>query len=53
MGARSLGVFSAVFSTVAATVAVAGLGASPAGAVSTDQSYWVRVDKGVVVRGHG
>ena len=53
MGARSLGVFSAVFSTVAATVAVAGLGASPAGAVSTDQSYWVPVDKRVEVRGHG
>jgi stage II sporulation protein D len=47
------GVFSAVVSTVAATVVVAGVGAAPAGAVSTDQSYWVPVDKRVELRGHG
>src|SRR6478672_9135999 len=36
---------------VVATLA-AGLG-TPAGAVTTDQSYWVPVGKQVVVRGHG
>src|SRR5665811_1185108 len=53
MRARPLTVFGAFISTCAATVAVAGLNASPAGAVSTDQSYWMPVDKQIVVRGHG
>lgn len=39
-------------SLVAAGVAT-GPGVSPAGAVATDQSYWVPVDKRVVVHGHG
>lgn len=37
-----------------ATVVAGGLGAGvPAAAVSTDQSYWVPVDKTITVHGHG
>jgi stage II sporulation protein D len=53
MRARPIAVFGAVMSTLAATVLVAGAGASPAGAVSTDQSYWTPLQKRIVVRGHG
>lgn len=43
----------AVFAAFISTVAVAAASAGPAAAVSTDQSYWVPLDKRVVVRGHG
>lgn len=54
MGARRWAVAAATTATatVSATV-LATLGALPASAVSTDQSYWVPVDKRIVVRGHG
>jgi len=38
---------------MAATAVVAGTTSGPAEAVVTNQSYWVPVDKQVVVRGHG
>ena len=47
----TVGVAGAVASALAAaTVTLTG---APAGAVTTDQSYWVPVDKQVVVHGHG
>ncbi|HET6627430.1 MAG TPA: SpoIID/LytB domain-containing protein [Nocardioidaceae bacterium] len=51
--ARTPTVFAAFMSTFAGAALMAGLAASPADAVATDQSYWVPVDKQVVVRGHG
>ncbi len=52
MRARKLGVFAALVS-ITSTAGVATFVASPASAVSTDQSYWVPVDKEIVIRGHG
>ncbi|MFL6026037.1 MAG: SpoIID/LytB domain-containing protein [Friedmanniella sp.] len=37
----------------ASLVALAGLPAAPAAAVSTDQSYWVPANRSVVLHGHG
>jgi len=51
MRARPLGVVGLCLGVV--TALVAGVGVAPAGAVATDQSYWVPVAKQVVVRGHG
>ena len=58
MRARSLagsGLSSRVAAGVVgvAATALAAVAAPPAAAVTTDQSYWVPVDKQVVVRGHG
>ncbi|MGH3331907.1 MAG: SpoIID/LytB domain-containing protein, partial [Nocardioidaceae bacterium] len=53
MRRRSLGMVMATVSAMATAAVAVGLGVSPAGAVSTNQSYWVPVDKQVVVRGHG
>jgi stage II sporulation protein D len=53
MQARTPAVLAAVMSMAAAAAVVAGVSSGPADAVSTDQSYWVPVDKQVVVRGHG
>ena len=53
MRRRTAGVFTALLSMVASTVAVAGLGVTTADAAATNESYWVPVDKKVVVRGHG
>lgn len=53
MGARPLSLRAALASTIVAAGLVAGAATSPALAMSTDQSYWVPVDKQVVVRGHG
>jgi stage II sporulation protein D len=47
------GLLPAVISTVTVITVIAGAVVSPASAVATDQSYWVPVDKRVVVRGHG
>ena len=53
MRPRTAGVFAALMSMVASTAVIAGLSATTADAAATDQSYWVPVDKQVVVRGHG
>ena len=53
MGARRMAVVAAVVSMAGAGGAFTVVGAGPAGAVATDQTYWVPVDKTVVVRGHG
>jgi stage II sporulation protein D len=47
------GVAGAVASVLVASVAVVAAAGSPAGAVTTDETYWVPVDKQVVVHGHG
>lgn len=53
MRRRTPAVFAALTSMVASTTVIAGLSATSADAAATDQSYWVPVDKQVVVRGHG
>lgn len=52
MRGRTFGVLAALLPVVAATAVVGGVGGS-ANAVAVDQSYWVPVDKRIVVHGHG
>jgi SpoIID/LytB domain protein len=52
MRARGVAGLTALAGLVAATVPAV-LGAGPATGVTTDQTYWVPVDKQIVVRGHG
>src|SRR5680860_557490 len=53
MRRRTAGVFTALLSMVASTAVIGGLSATTADAAATNDSYWVPVDKKVVVRGHG
>ena len=53
MSARPQTLCAALMSAALTAALLVGVGASPAGAVSTDQSYWIPVGKRIVVRGHG
>jgi stage II sporulation protein D len=53
MRVRRAGAWGATLTMLTAAAVTVGVVASPAGAVSTDESYWVPVDKRVVVHGHG
>ena len=53
MRARRSATFAGIFSMVLTSAVVAGFTGAGAHGVGTDQSYWVPVDKQVVVRGHG
>jgi stage II sporulation protein D len=49
----TVGAAAGLASVLVASVAVLATTGAPAGAVTTDESYWVPVDKQVVVHGHG